>query len=492
MKNPIPKILNRLRPHGEAADTAGNAGRQLRRERRGFRPGLAVAALIIAFGFWVYVRSVVEPYTTVTLRRIPIEFSGQEELREDRSLMVDVVNTPMADITFYGRRSELTELERDGITLTVDLSGIRQAGAYELPYKITFADGLNVSSLTENGREPAYISFTVAKLSTVTVPVKGVLNGEQPVAEGYLAGTMTFDPAEITIKGPEELVSSVTYAQVELQRENLSATVVTQTPFVLIDDQGQIVESDEISCSAEEITVTQPVVMTKSVPLSIELISGGGATSKNAITGISPASVTLSGDAETLAGVNQIVLDPIDLSQVIGSYTVELPILIPNNTENLSGETEATVTVELKGLTTKVFRVTNIEMALPEGGLPEGLQATCITSSLQVYVRAPDEIIEQIYANNIRAVADLSNYMAVGQYSIPVEVYIDGYTDAGVLDTYEVVVRVTSSDGSELIDETSGLGALSGYAAEEAPATSDLVEHIAEAQKAGVESGSKE
>ena len=474
----------------------GLGKRQQYKERRGFNPLLAVLALLISFGFWVYVRSVVTPYTTITVSRIPVNFAGEEQLQEDRSLMVDVITNPLASLTFYGKRSELTALSQneDNITLTVDVSGIRQAGTYELPYEIGYADGLSLSSVSVTGQEPAYITFTVEQLTTVQVDVKGILSGDAPVAEGYLAEALVFSPEQISVKGPEEIVSRIDHALVVMERENLAATVTEVLPYTLMSAEGEIIESDELTCSVDTVTVTQPIVMTKDVYLSVEFISGGGATRDNVTFDIEPDYVTLAGDEEVLSGINQIALDPIDLAEVIGEYTAEQTILIPNDTVNLSGAETATVSLELKGLTTKMYRVTSIELIEPEEGYPEDYEVTCVTTSLQVAVRAEDSLIEQIYANNIRAVADLADYTSPGQYTVPVEVYIDGYTNAGVMGEYEAVIKIEQAAPEPVEEEPGEEQTQPAFAqdATEAEPTDELIEQASEAQEAGVESGSKE
>ena len=482
--------MKNLLPTGKNSEPGpGDNQRQLRHDHHGFQPILAILAVLLAFGMWVYVRSVVTPYTTVTVRGIPVTFSGEEELREDRSLMLDVVTNRMASVTFYGKRSELAELNRENVYLTVDLSGIRQAERYEMPYTISYEEGLETSSISVISEEPSYISFTVANLTKKTVPVKGTLDGETPVAEGYLAGTMTFEPAEIEIKGPEELVNRVDHVLVVMSRENLTGTVTAQLPYSLIGEDSDIIESDEIVSDVVEIKTTQPILLTKTVSLSVELIPGGGAAASNAVCNISPASVLLAGDPDVLSGVNQLTIGTIDLSEVIGSYEEEIPIVIPNGTENLSGETTATVEIELKGLDSEILRVTNIELVLPEDGSLDGMDVECVTTSLRVQVRAPEEVLDQIYVGNLRAVADLTGYDSPGLYTVPVQVSIDGYTTAGILNDYEVTVRI-SEPVTEQEPETTATQDTGdeGLPVEgEAPVTEEIIQSVTDAQESGRE-----
>ena len=46
----------------------------------------------------------------------------------------------------------------------------------------------------------------------------------------------------------------------------------------------------------------------------------------------------------------------------------------------------------------------------------------------------------------MRAVADLSGFVQPGTYQIPVEVYIDGFPDAGVIGEYTIVVNLKATE----------------------------------------------
>ena len=60
---------------------------------------------------------------------------------------------------------------------------------------------------------------------------------------------------------------------------------------------------------------------------------------------------------------------------------------------------------------------------------------------MQTTVRASNTEIDRIAANNLRVVADLSEYTQAGTYQVPVTIYIDGYPDAGFIgDGYKIVV----------------------------------------------------
>ena len=186
--------------------------------------------------------------------------------------------------------------------------------------------------------------------------------------------------------------------------------------------------------------VTLTVVMYKEVQLDVKFIDGGGATSSDVSYTIDPETITLSGDATALEGVNTILLDNIDLSAIMKNEdTVLRQIIIPNNATNVSGEQEAKITLRIKNKEISTIRSSNITFT----GVTEGLEAKSIAQQLQVTYRASSEDVKRISANNVRIVADMTEFTQPGTYQVPVEVYFDGFSGAGVIGDYTVAVTLS-------------------------------------------------
>lgn len=396
-----------------------------------------IAALVVSAALWFYVVTVENPETEVTISNIPITFNGAEELSEDRDLIITSGLDTTITLRLSGKRSEINKLSDENITLTVDLSRVSRAQTYTLNYSIDLPPEVNASSVQTETHYPASVTLTVENIATKQVQVRGELIGG--AAEGFTTETMQFDYDEVTIRGPERVVSQVSYALVTLERAELEKTVTTTLPYTLRNADGELVDDSEISADVTEIELTLPVVQYKQVPLSVDFISGGGATDKDVVYRITPETVTLSGDAAALDMVNQINLGNIDLGNVISSGTYEFNILLPNTVKSISGEETASVTVEVRGLETKTIRVSTVEFSQ----IPEGFRATAITQTQQVTVRASSAEIEKITSSNVHAVADLTGISAnAGTYTVPLSVEIYGYPDAGVIGSYNAVVSL--------------------------------------------------
>jgi YbbR domain-containing protein len=173
--------------------------------------------------------------------------------------------------------------------------------------------------------------------------------------------------------------------------------------------------------------------------LTVQYIEGGGATEENVVAHIEPATVTIKGPADTLEGLNSISIGRVDLSTIQSTYTETFNIVIDDGLTNQTSS-EATVTVELKNLKESTFRVTNLELA----NKPDNLKATLGTLSLQVTLRGPSDVMGSITASNIRAVADLSSLgTSTGQFSVPVDIYVDGFSNVGAIGSYSVLVSIS-------------------------------------------------
>ena len=91
-------------------------------------------ALLAAFALWIYVVTVVNPEDTVEIRDIPVNFVGQDVIRDDYGLIIASGQDATVTLKLTGRRSELNQLSVANIGITVDMSTVRRAKAYTSSY----------------------------------------------------------------------------------------------------------------------------------------------------------------------------------------------------------------------------------------------------------------------------------------------------------------------------------------------------------------------
>jgi YbbR domain-containing protein len=334
----------------------------------------------------------------------------------------------------------LRKLTNETIAIKVNVSTVGSTGDYSKSYDIVWPSGVSSSDISVLDRTLTKVDFTVSKLASRTIDVRGEFVGSP--AKGYLVDQITISPSTITITGDESVVSQVDHALVTVSGDNLSNSISTEMGFTLIGIDGQpFSDSSKVTCDTNTVLVSMPVRMTKEIPLSVNIVAGGGATQDNISYTIEPANITVSGDASALDPLKELTLGTIDLAGVVDSETFTFPIYLTEELTNISNITEATVTVTVKGLTSSTFDVNNISFI----NVPDGFTATSVTQSIQVVVRGTEEAIKLVNGYNLRVVADLSSVSAAeGQYTVPVTVYLDSTSEAGVVGSdYKIVVSLT-------------------------------------------------
>ena len=233
----------------------------------------------------------------------------------------------------------------------------------------------------------------------------------------------------------------------EVNREDVDKTLSFDSTFVLIDGDGNEFTSDEITTDVDTVAVTLPILAVKEVDLIVDLVPGGGATVNNVKWKLEPDSITLTGDSETLAGVNNISLAKIDLSTVDEALTDTYKIVIPNDTESTSGVREATLTLEIGGLYKESVSIEQSNISCVN--VSEGFTAEIMSDSLDgVILRGPEADVKAISEVNVRAVADLKDYgTATGIVSVPVKITVDGSTTVGAVGEYRIYVNIIKGTG---------------------------------------------
>lgn len=402
-------------------------------------------SIVVACALWLYVRNVDNPDRKVTISNIPVTFVGEDVLNSNGLMLSQEVRASV-DLEVQGKWSILSRLRRDNIIITADLSRIVTEGRSNLAYDITWPNTVSSSNISVLDRDPFYVSVDIVRSTTKNVDIRGVFTGS--VAKGYQAGEFSFQPATIEISGEEAAVGRVAFAQVTVNRKNLNESVREDMSYVLIGQDGEVIEDKGVSAAPATVNVSLPVVMVKNVPLTVDFTPGGGVTGEedsHLDYEIEPASIILSGSETELAAYTSINLGAIDLAKVVGTASFSFPIPLGQDVENVSGVEEATVTVTVKGLETTTMETSGIEII----NVPRGYTATPVTQTIRVQVRGTEDALNRVLPQYIQVVVDLKDLsLPEGQNVQTAKVSLNGVADAGVIGEYKIAFTLTEGDGS--------------------------------------------
>ncbi|MCR5137472.1 MAG: hypothetical protein K6C12_10365 [Oscillospiraceae bacterium] len=423
--------------------------RKLRKSILDSRIFWMIVSLLGSLAIWTYVISTENSDVTQIFRGVQVEIVGEDTLRSAKNLIVTDVDTSSVRVEINGPRRIVDALNSEDLIAQVDVSKLTRAAYASMKYKIIYPNNVDTRNVTEVRYSPETVNFTVSMMNTVTVPVRGAYEGS--VAAGFTAEAPVFEPSTVTVSGPEAYLKDVAYAWVGFGTGvTAESSYQTDTPFILMDSEGNAVNTEYLTPALDTVSATLPIMEMKNIPLAVELIEGSGATTANTKVTITPDRITLAGDSAILAGMNRIVLSTISLSDFRSSFSETYTIPFDNSLRNLSGITEAKVDIEIVGLSTAVYTVKNLSMI----NIPDGMEADIVSESIDVEIRGTEEQLEALKAESIRAVADLTDYKgSTGTFMPTVKIYVDGFTDVGPVGSYTVPVEIREARVVEHLPE---------------------------------------
>ena len=396
-----------------------------------------IVSLITSLVLWVYVSSVETEEFKQTFRGVKVELAGESVLRNSKNLVITDLDTNTVTIEVVGPRRVVAALDADDIVAQVDVGKLSRSAYTSQQYTVVFPDGTDTNNISVTRKMPETVNFLISPQTSKSIQVRGSFDGT--LAEGFTAETPVFEPSTITVMGSEAYLKNVEYAWVTFSKEDVSSTYSVETGYTLMNADNEPCSTTGLSFSDDVVTATLPLLMLKEVKLDVNLIEGAGATSENTKVSIEPASVVLAGDSKLLEGMNKIVLATIDLTDFATSFEETYTIPLDNEITSTTGVSSAQVTVEISGLETKAFRVSNISCT----NVTDGFSAEIITQSLDIMLRGDAETLAQIKDENIRAVADLTDMNeSTGTYMPKVKIYVDGFKNVGAIGQNTITIEI--------------------------------------------------
>lgn len=405
-----------------------------------------IISILVAIAMWLYVDLERAPERTMTIRDIPVEFSGENTTLADKNLMLLSGYDTTIDLKIRGPKRELVKMNRDNVRVIASTSSIDSVGVHQLDWTVSFPDGVVRTNVSVEKASLSQITVTVGELYTKEVPVECQVVGE--VAEGYFTGDVVLDPEVLTLRAQRDDLLNVSCAKLTVDISGATRSVVQTVDVQLYDYDGNLVENSNIRTNTSLIQAKVPVLTTREVELAVEFSGVPGAAMNSIKCDITPKTVRLNGEADVLDSIDKLVLatlhvDDLELHQQ-NSYVVTPP----DGTWLVNGNEVATVDITLEGIEEKSLTATSIEF----DKLPSGLYAIAPDGGLTVRLWGLSEEIEAVTAENLRVIADMSAVTGQGTVTVPVTVTISGFNDVTVRGTYELTVTVT--DVAPTVPET--------------------------------------
>ena len=401
-----------------------------------------ILSLFIAFGMWVYVITTVSPGSEETFHNIPVVREGETVLQE-RGLMITEVSTDTVSLKLSGTRKDLAKVNSGNITLKVDLSKIYEPGTHSLNFTASYPGDVASNAFVEEARIPESITLVVEERRNKEVPVEIKWIGSSP--EGFLTDkeSPVLDYPTVTVVGPASVADQIEKAVIEVDLTERRESISESFRYTLCDAEGNPVDAEKITTNVHEVRLDVKIQRFKDMKLTYNLVSGGGATAENVDVALSVDTIRVSGSEAVLEKLgDNLVIATINLGDYPRNTDLVCSINLPEGVTNLTGVTEAKISLAFKGLATKTMVLDEFHSV----NIPEGMTAEITTQELKVDIRGPVQLIQRVTAEDVRATVDFAGAEA-GSFSVKVLItFSEEFAALGVVGPCTVVATVSPAE----------------------------------------------
>ncbi len=419
----------------------------------------AALSVVIATLLWLYVITTVSPGTKQTFYNIPLVL-GNESVLTERGLMITYQSATSVNLELSGTRTDLAKVNAGNITVKADLSNIYEPGnQIAVSYTTSFPGNVANNAFVTESRSPSRIYLNVERRVSKSIPVEVKWGGSVP--DGFIADreNKLLEYPTVQISGPESVANQIEKAVIEVDLTDQRESISWDSSYTLCNGADEPVDAELITTDVDQIHLEVRIQRVKDIALTYHLVEGGGAKAENVEISLSTDKIRVSGSEAALDLMgDQLVVGTIDLSEVASNMTKTFTIPLEEGITNLTGISEVTATITLKGLSTKEFQISQITPV----NVPDGLEVELITQVLNLRVRGPVDQIARLKLGDVRVVVDFTG-AEIGTTTFPVRaVFTDGFRDVGILGTLSVSASVmeagTLAEQTEASSEPEAVG----------------------------------
>lgn len=399
----------------------------------------AALSVVIAVLLWLYVITTVSPGSKQTYYNVPLTL-GNEAVLAERGLMITYQSANSVTLELSGTRTDLSKVTASNITVKSDLSNIYEPGnMISVSYSVSFPGNVASNAFVIESKSPGRIYLNVERRVSKSIPVEIKWIGSVP--DGFIADreNKLLEYPTIQITGPQSVTDQIEKAVIEVDLTDLRESISWDCQYTLCDAEDEPVDASLITTNVDQIHLEVRIQRVKDIALTYHLVEGGGATAENVEIILSTEKIRVSGSEAALELMgDQLVVGTIDLSEIEADITKTFTIPLEEGITNLTGISEVTATITLRGLSTRDFLVRRIS----EVNVPEGLEVELITQELTMRVRGPVDQVSKLQEEDIMVVVDFTG-AEIGTATFPVRaVFPEGFKNVGIFKVESVSASV--------------------------------------------------
>lgn len=303
---------------------------------------LRILSLLIAFLLWMYVNSDMGGNAEKVLS-CDVHF-----LNPSSELTVNA-DSHKINVGVAGSREAVAGLTPRDILCEVDIRGMGP-GKYRLPVKVVLPGTTRLDFV-----DPANIEVSLVRYGERVMPIHVSVEGGLPA--GLLMDSVEVFPKEVSVKGPEDDIASVTEAFIQPTVEDLQRGEKLILPVKLLQSDGDSEGLFTDPTDAELTAILRRGLPRKTVPVEAAVTGDPKPGSVLASLAASPSFVEIEGPEAALDAIDKVETETIDLTGFAQDRSMIVPLRpLPQKDVQIIGESSVTVSVVLRPRTSiKLF-----------------------------------------------------------------------------------------------------------------------------------------
>lgn len=380
--------------------------------------GLKIMAVLISFLIWFLVANIEDYSVTKTITGIPVAILNEEAITS-QDMVYEIVQGRTVDIKVEGRRSVVEKLTLEDFVASADLSQLSITNSVQ----ITVDAASNVIRREINiSVVDSMMKVAIEERGEQKLPISVVTVGE--TQDGYAVVSAAATPNMVTVTGAASKVKDIKTVRVEVDVEGLNTSISTRGELILLDADGERIESDKITRNMSSVSVKVTIQKTKEVP--VQIIPSGEVAEGYSIAGeieYQPTTVLIAGNEEDLRGIREISIEDIDVTGLSSNFetTVDINDYLPEGIVIADKTQEIAVKINIERLVERTLTVKagDIEFTGTDHGFQ--YEITSEEREFELTVIGLKRDLDALTVQDVKPTVDVSNYSTVGTYNARVD-----------------------------------------------------------------------
>ena len=402
-----------------------------------------VISVVIACIIWVVVAMNMKTDIPREIKEVPVTMDNQTSFITRMGLTIIGDESLFVDVTIEGQRLVVGSIKPEDIAVSVDLSSVNGAGNFSLPL---VAENVSGKDFAISSISPSTVNLKFDRMVTKKFNVDVKMEGLVVPEEGYLMEEAVVSPTQVSVTGPDTDIAKIAKCVVSVDHEgSLTKTTAFTSDIVLLDKDGNKIETSGLTMDVKQAEVTVPILKTVDLPVKVEFLNAPTNLDLEELEyAVSNETVTVAGPVDEIDKYSEIILGYIDFKALDLESNFTFDVELPENFINVADTETVTVTFDWTDIVAKEFTVTNLSLV----NVPSDYDARLLTDRVtKVKIIGPAQVLETMTADDLVGQIDLSKRsVETGQFKTAVTISAPSKNLVWAVGDYTAVVVISEKD----------------------------------------------